>query len=125
MLEERSNKNPSSLILVDLDGTLTRNVCWTKTEMLVAEPNHEMIDWVNQRYSECYVVIIFTARHESFRQETNYWLKVNGVKFHALRMNKIPSSLMVDDCSIHPKELLLLEKAKKIVSYPSKRWEVL
>lgn len=125
MLEERTNKNPSSLILCDLDGTLTKSVCWNKEQMLHAEPNIEMVNWINEKYAQCHVVIVFTARHESFRQETNYWLKKHGVKFHALRMGKIPCSLQVDDLSIKPDELLLLEKAKKIVSYPSKRWEVL
>lgn len=123
-MQERSNKKPSSLLLIDIDGTLTNSISWTREEMLEAKPNIEMINWVNQKYSECHVVIIYTARHESFRQETNYWLKKHGIKFHALRMNKIPCSLLVDDKTITPTELLSLEKAKNLSSYPAKKWEV-
>lgn len=114
-----------SLILVDCDGTLTKEICWSEQDCLEATPNKKIINWVNRQYYRECIIIIYTARHESLRQATNYWLKKMQIRFHALRMNKIPSTILLDDKTIRPEEIIEMEKAKKIVSYPSKRWEVL
>jgi len=96
-----------SLILVDIDGTLTNeNGGWTEMECLQATPNQAMIYWVNARYKELHHIIIYTARHENLRQATNFWLKKHKIYFHALRMNKVGCDLLIDDKTITPTQLL-------------------
>lgn len=95
-----------SLILMDVDGTLTKEICWSESDCLSATPNIPLIEWSNRQYYRKCTIIIYTARHESLRQATNYWLKKNEVRFHALRMNKIPATILVDDRTITPDQLL-------------------
>lgn len=105
------NLKPHSLLLIDIDGTLTSdNGGWTEEECLNAKPNQAMIDWVNQKYKELHHIIIYTARHENLRQATNYWLKKNKIYFHALRMNKVGCDLLIDDKTARPEEILGGEK---------------
>lgn len=59
-MSEEKTKVPRDIIMVDFDGTLTNGGrFWTNDEIL---PNKETIDWVNKKYHEGDVVIIYTAR---------------------------------------------------------------
>ena len=95
------------LIAVDLDGTLTEGDCWTAHECLTAEPRCDIIKKVRDLYYDRNVIIIYTARPETMRNETEYWLRKNGVKYHALVMgnNKMGADIYVDDRAIRPEEL--------------------
>lgn len=95
------------LIAVDLDGTLTKDDCWTSYECLVAEARTDIIKKVMDLYYERNTIIIYTARPESMRNETEYWLRKNGVKYHAIVMgnNKMGADIYVDDRAIRPEEL--------------------
>ena len=95
------------LIAVDLDGTLTEGDCWTAHECLTAEARVDIIKKVRDLYYDRNVIIIYTARPETMRNETEYWLRKNKVKYHALVMgnNKMGADIYVDDRSIRPEEL--------------------
>lgn len=95
------------LIAVDLDGTLTKDDCWTSYECLVAEARTDIIKKVRDLYYERNTIIIYTARPESMRNETEYWLRKNKVKYHALVMgnSKMGADIYVDDRAIRPEEL--------------------
>ncbi len=95
------------LIAVDLDGTLTKDDCWTSYECLVAEARTDIIKKVRDLYYERNTIIIYTARPESVRNETEYWLRKNKVKYHAIVMgnNKMGADIYVDDRAIRPEEL--------------------
>jgi len=97
----------NKLIAVDLDGTLTKKDCWTSYECLVAEARTDIIKKVRDLYYERNTIIIYTARPESVRNETEYWLRKNGVKYHAIVMgnNKVGADIYVDDRAIRPEEL--------------------
>ena len=101
-------KEPNGkLIAIDLDGTLCRGECWTEEACLHAEPIQEMIDTVNDLYIKGGHIIIYTARPEWFRHETEYWLNKHKVRRHALVMgsNKIGADYYIDDKAIRPEEL--------------------
>lgn len=95
------------LIAVDLDGTLTKDDCWTSYECLVAEARTDIIKKVRDLYYERNTIIIYTARPESMRNATEYWLRKNKVKYHAIVMgnNKMGADIYVDDRAIRPEEL--------------------
>lgn len=95
------------LIAVDLDGTLTEDDCWTAHECLTAEARVDIIKKVKDLYYDRNVIIIYTARPETMRDETEYWLRKNKVKYHALVMgnNKMGADIYVDDRAIRPEEL--------------------
>lgn len=95
------------LIAVDLDGTLTKDDCWTSYECLVAEARTDIIKKVRGLYYERNTIIIYTARPEYMRNETEYWLRKNKVKYHAIVMgnNKMGADIYVDDRAIRPEEL--------------------
>lgn len=87
------------LVLIDVDNTLTIGECWTEEECLHAIPNKETIDFVNSIYGK-HVIIAYTARDESLRFATEYWLKKNGVKYHALNMGKTGCDVFFDDKTV-------------------------
>ncbi len=95
------------LIAVDLDGTLTNSNAWTEEECLTAEARVDIIKKVKDLYYDRNVIIIYTARPETMRNETEYWLRKNGVKYHALVMgnSKMGADIYVDDRAIRPEEL--------------------
>jgi uncharacterized HAD superfamily protein len=97
----------NKLIAVDIDGTLTTNDCWTEDDCLYAEPKKDIIEKVNKLYYQMNHIIVYTARREELRGATEYWLRKNGVKYHAIVMgyNKMGADIYVDDRAIRPEEL--------------------
>lgn len=83
------------VISVDLDGTLAEGTSWTCDECENAKPNQEAIDRVNQ-LAEHDFILIHTARRHGLYGSTIKWLRKNGVKFHAISMEKTPSDLIFD-----------------------------
>ncbi len=91
------------IIMVDFDGTLTLGGrFWTKDEIL---PNKKVIDWVNNKYREGNVIIIFTARPYELARKTVAWLIEHGIKYHGLNFDKPGAQIYVDDKSINPENL--------------------
>ena len=97
----------------DLDKTLTLDsvkdwdtygVNELAEKLYKLKPNRPMIDLVNQ-LSENNTIYIYTARND-YRQELTYkWLKVNGVNFKYLQMNKNHFDFLIDDSAISAIEL--------------------
>ena len=100
--------NPNDkLIAVDLDGTLCTGEAWTCEQCLQVEPKEDIISIVNKMYTSGGHIIIYTARPETFRHETEYWLNKNGVRFHALVMatRKMPCDLYIDDKALNVEDI--------------------
>jgi uncharacterized HAD superfamily protein len=89
------------LIAVDLDGTLTKECCWNEDDCLKATPRQDMIDYVNKLYLNGDHIVIWTARRESLRTATEYWLRANKVLYHAIDMHKIGCHIYIDDKAIN------------------------
>lgn len=90
------------LVCMDLDGTLCEGECWTEDECLKAKPKEESIKKNNKIYVNGAHIIIYTARPEWFRNETEYWLRKHRVRYHALVMgnNKVGADVYIDDKAI-------------------------
>lgn len=86
-------KHKPQLYLIDVDGTLTKDVCFTEEECKLADPNLEMIDWVNKKF-ETDFIIIYTARRNALYQATMDWLAKYQVKYHAVRFEKTPGIIV-------------------------------
>jgi len=88
-------------ISVDFDSTITTgegNPWWV--DPLDEEPREEMIELVNDLYKQNHTIIIYTARREEVREETEYFLNKWDVMYHALRMEKPGYDLMIDDRAV-------------------------
>lgn len=94
------------IICIDIDETLTKETCWTEEECLNALPNKEVIEKVNEIYNNNFVVI-YTARRDFLIPATLKWLRKNGIMFHCISNNKIPTDAgYVDDKSVEIKNFL-------------------
>ena len=88
------------IIMVDFDGTLTQGGrFWTDDKIL---PNKKVIDWVEKKYREGNVIIIFTARPYEVARKTAAWLIEHGVKYHGLNFDKTGAQMYVDDKALNP-----------------------
>ena len=97
------------ILCVDVDETLTKEVCWTPDECENAEPRQDVIDRVNE-VAETAFIVIYTARRDHLIPATLKWLRKNGVTFHAISNNKCPSDIgYLDDKSIKINEFLIRE----------------
>jgi histidinol phosphatase-like enzyme len=88
-------------VYVDFDGTLTTGESpphWE--EPLEENPNWKIIELVNNLYKAGHTIIIYTARQEEIRDETEYFLKKWDVMYHALRMEKPGYDLLIDDRAV-------------------------
>lgn len=90
------------IIAVDIDGTLAQGISWTPQECLKAKPVRKMIKKVNKLYQDHFIVI-YTARRHFLYEATIKWLKKNSVKYHAVRFEKMPASIYLDDRAINSK----------------------
>lgn len=81
------------ILLVDVDGTLTKETCYTADECLNATPNKDMIEWSNKQY-EYHFIIIYTARRHALYHPTMDWLNKHGVKYHAVQFEKTPGKIV-------------------------------
>ena len=78
-------KNPT--FFVDIDGTLVHYRKFSELSTSILSPIIEVIDYVNNQYNSGAVIIITTARPESYRQYTIDELNKIGVKFNQLVMD--------------------------------------
>lgn len=97
-------------ISVDFDSTITTgegDPWWV--DPLDEEPREEMIELVNDLYKQNHTIIIYTARREEVREETEYFLDKWNVMYHALDMEKPGYDLLIDDRAISDEKALDLE----------------
>lgn len=101
-------QNPKGeLIAVDLDGTLTTDLCWTVEEMLNAKPNKKLVELVLSWYLSGAYIIIYTARPPKFYRQTHAWLVANSVPFHGICMQMKPNaSVYIDDKGLNIDDLI-------------------
>jgi len=96
-------------IFVDFDSTLTtgEGEPWFIDE-LDEYPRWDMIELVNDLYKQNHTIIIYTARREEVREETEYYLKKWGVMYHALVMDKPGYKMLIDDRAMSDEKALEL-----------------
>lgn len=92
------------LILVDVDGTLCKEVCWTVIDCLRATPDMKLIKKVNDLFEKEFI-IIYTARKTELISATMEWLAKHNVKYHAISNHKIPGDAYIDRDILHPDDL--------------------
>jgi len=78
-------KNPT--LFVDIDGTLVKYRKFNELATSVLTPIQDVIDYVNDHYDSGSIVIITTARPESYRDLTIQELSEVGVKYHQIVMD--------------------------------------
>lgn len=81
---EKVRKNPT--LFVDIDGTLVKYRKFSEIYASILTPIKDVVDFVNSQYDSGSVIIITTARPESFRHFTILELNEIGVKWHQLVM---------------------------------------
>ena len=77
-------KNPT--LFVDIDGTLVKYRKFSELAESTLTPIQDVIDYVNNHHDAGSVVIITTARPESYRLFTKQELEKLGVKYSQLIM---------------------------------------
>ena len=92
------------IVAVDIDKTLCKGGAWTHTEVLEAKPLQEAIDKINEIY-ETGFVILYTGRRGGMASPTIDWLQRHGVKYHAIKFDKMPFDYYVDVDALRPDEL--------------------
>lgn len=92
------------ICLIDVDGTLTKETCFTPQECLNATPVEKVIKKVNE-WAITHLVIIYTARKDNLIPATLTWLRKNGVEFHAISNHKIPGDIYLDNKAMRPDEI--------------------
>ena len=80
---------------VDLDNTLSVGSAWTCDECETLEPRLDVIEKINE-LAERNFIVIHTARRHGLYQSTIKWLEKNGVKYHAVRFEKMPCDQIFD-----------------------------
>lgn len=78
-------KNPT--FFVDIDGTLVQYRKFNELSTSVLTPIQEVIDVVNKYYDEGAIIVITTARPNSYELFTKQELEKIGVKYHQLVMD--------------------------------------
>jgi hydroxymethylpyrimidine pyrophosphatase-like HAD family hydrolase len=78
-------KNPT--FFVDIDGTLVKYRKFDELATAILTPITEVIDYINKQHNLGAVIIITTARPESYRNYTINELDKIGVKYHQLVMD--------------------------------------
>jgi hypothetical protein len=78
-------KNPT--LFVDIDGTLVKYRKFSELSESVLTPIQDVIDYVNGHYDAGSVVVITTARPESYRLFTKQELEKIGVRYSQIIMD--------------------------------------
>ena len=86
------------IVAFDLDATLCQENCFTERECYEATPNQEAIDECNDYFSRDFV-IIYTGRRIGLATATLTWLQAHNVRYHAIKFEKTPFDVYVDNDS--------------------------
>jgi hypothetical protein len=78
-------KNPT--YFVDIDGTIIKYRKFTELHHTVPEPIQDVIDYLNDQFTNGAVIIVTTARPEDYRLHTEHELNAIGLKHHKIIMS--------------------------------------
>jgi len=95
-MRKKRKRNAIKVVLFDLDGTLTKNTCWTEKECLNAIPNKKMIE-LEREIARDHFVVIWTARKDHLLSATVKWLRKHDIPFQAISNNKTSCDIAIDD----------------------------
>lgn len=75
--------------LIDIDGTICDDIPNEQPErMLTAKVYEDALAIVNKWYDEGHIIFFFTSRTEEHRENTEFWLKKHGFKYHGIVFGK-------------------------------------
>jgi uncharacterized HAD superfamily protein len=100
----KTTKKAPKILAVDVDGTLTNDICFTQDECKAARVSplgHRLIERM-ERESRTNLIVIYTARKDRLIPATLSWLRKNNIPFDAISNNKMPADLYIDDRSENP-----------------------
>lgn len=80
---------------IDIDGTLCFDSAWTSEGCLAGKPRTEVIKKVNELHKSNFIIIHTARRHELYLP-TIKWLNKHDVRYHAIRMDKMPADIIFD-----------------------------
>jgi hypothetical protein len=78
-------KNPT--LFVDIDGTLVKYRKFSELAESTLTPIQDVIDFVNSHFDSGSVIIITTARPETYREFTENELGTLGIKYNQIVLN--------------------------------------
>lgn len=78
-------KNPT--FFVDIDGTVVKYRKFSELGTATLEPIQDVIDYLNKQYENNAIIIVTTARPDSFEVFTKSELQKIGLKYNQLVMN--------------------------------------
>ena len=78
-------KNPT--YFVDIDGTIIKYRNFSELNETSLEPIQDVIDYLNEQFTNGAVIIVTTARPDSYRLLTEHELNVIGLKYNQIVMN--------------------------------------
>jgi hypothetical protein len=78
-------KNPT--YFVDIDGTIIKYRKFTELNKTPPEPIQDVIDYLNEQFTNGAVIIVTTARPDSYRLLTEHELNLIGLKHNQIIMN--------------------------------------
>lgn len=97
-LQDIEDADERKVIAVDFDKTLTTGEgpeFWEDDEQ--EYPNEDVIEWVNEKYHDGHVIIVWTARPWSQAATVESYLVKWEVEYHGIRCNKTGADLYLDD----------------------------
>lgn len=102
--DEKNKRERIKVVLFDLDGTLTKETCWTEEECLNATPNEEMVK-IERKIAKDHFVIIWTARKDDLLSASVKWLRKHDIPFQAISNNKTSCDIAIDDKTYNTKDV--------------------
>lgn len=109
------------ILCFDLDGTICE--FGFKNGLHDCTPKHDIINRIRLLHATGDIVVIYTGRPEETREETENWLKDNGVPYQYIVFGKPKAHIYIDDSTVdvddyikNPEkhELKFLEKGNAI-----------
>lgn len=89
-------------LVIDIDGTICTQ---DGTNYSLAKPKYDVIEKINKKYDEGYLIILFTARGTKtgfdWSNTTRKQLADWDVKYHTLQFGKPPGDLYIDDKAVN------------------------
>jgi len=116
---KRNGFEPSVRMVIncDLDGTICREVCYSREECINAVPVPEMVEFLWSAYNDReYLpqIIIYTARRTKFARETIEWLEKNNLPF-PISFRKKSGEVYIDDKAINSRDIIKHIKGHKML----------
>jgi len=123
MDKEKRKEFYAKHIIVDFDDTLCIHP-EDKSNIANGLPNIDLINKLNKLFDEGFTIEIYTARghisaknrkeaEHKYRQVIEDWLQNYFVKYHSLSFQKPFGVIYIDDKSVRPDELELIDNLTK------------